>query len=392
MTEIFLRLFVPCRNREDPRFRSQCGKLAGAVGIGCNVLLFLLKYLAGMLSGSVSVMADAVNNLSDAGSSLVTLLGFKLAEKPADPEHPYGHGRMEYLSGLVVSAMILLIGAELLKSSVDKILHPAEVSFTWLTLAILVASIAVKLWLATFCRRLGKMIDSAALEATAADSRNDVISTAAVLVAALLGRCFRWQIDGYVGLAVALFIFYNGVGIAQDTIDPLLGEAPDPELVARIGKKLRSYDKVLGIHDLMVHDYGPGRRFASVHVEMDSREDPLVCHDIIDNIERDFLDQEHIHLVIHYDPLVTDDQELTHMRTLVEQKLREIDPRLSLHDFRMVRGPQHTNLVFDLALPFELCGREQELKTLIDQRVQFEGARYFTVITFDCQAFNCNEK
>lgn len=388
MTELFLRLFVTVKDREDPRFRSQCGKLAGVVGILCNILLFLGKLLAGLLSGSVSVMADAVNNLSDASSSLVTLLGFKLAEKPADPHHPYGHARMEYLSGLAVAAMILLIGAELVKSSIGKILHPEAVSITWLTLAILAASILVKLWLAAFCRKLGKAIGSAALEATAADSRNDVISTAAVLAAAILGQWLHWQIDGYVGLAVALFILYSGIGIARDTVDPLLGEAPDPALVDRIGSKIRSYDKVLGIHDLMVHDYGPGRRFASVHVEMDCREDPLVCHDIIDNIERDFMEQEHLHLVIHYDPLVTDDQELTHMRGLVERELLDIDPRLSLHDFRMVRGPQHTNLVFDLSLPFELRGKEDELKALIDQRVQFEGAKYFTVITFDCQAFN----
>lgn len=388
MTELFLRLFVSVKDREDPRFRSQCGKLAGVVGILCNILLFLGKLLAGLLSGSVSVMADAVNNLSDASSSLMTLLGFKLAEKPADPHHPYGHARMEYLSGLAVAAMILLIGAELVKSSVGKILHPEAVSITWLTLAILAASILVKLWLAAFCKRLGKMIGSAALEATAADSRNDVISTAAVLVAAILGQLLHWQIDGYVGLAVALFILYSGIGIARDTIDPLLGEAPDPALVEQIRSKIRSYDKVLGIHDLMVHDYGPGRRFASVHVEMDCREDPLVCHDIIDNIERDFLEQEHLHLVIHYDPLVTDDQELTHMRTLVSRELLDIDPRLSLHDFRMVRGPQHTNLVFDLPLPFDLQGKEAELKAMIDQRVQFEGAKYFTVITFDCQAFN----
>lgn len=388
MTALLLRLFVKSQDPADAQYRSGCGKLAGAVGIVCNIFLFFGKLLAGLLSGSVSVMADAVNNLSDASSSLVTLLGFKLAEKPADPHHPYGHARMEYLSGLVVAAMILLIGAELVKSSVDKILHPQSVAFTWLTAGILIASILVKLWLAAFCRKLGKSIGSATLEATAADSRNDVISTAAVLLAGVLGRLFSWQMDGYVGLAVALFILYSGVGIARDTVNPLLGEAPDPELVKEIGDKICSYEKVLGIHDLMVHDYGPGRRFASVHVEMDSREDVLICHDIIDTIERDFLEQDHIHLVIHYDPLVTDDQELTHMRNLVEQEIQAIDPRLSIHDFRMVRGPRHTNLVFDLSVPFDLSDKQEQLKELIDQRVQFEGTRYFTVITFDCEAFN----
>lgn len=388
MRTLLLRLFVKSQDPGDPQFRSDCGKLAGAVGIVCNLFLFFGKLLAGLLSGAVSVMADAVNNLSDASSSLITLLGFKLAEKPADPHHPYGHARMEYLSGLVVSAMILLIGAELVKSSVDKILHPEAVHFTWLTAGILIASILVKLWLATFCRSLGKTIGSATLEATAADSRNDVISTAAVLGAGVLGQVFSWKIDGYVGLAVALFILYSGIGIARDTVSPLLGEAPDPELIHAIGEKICSYEKVLGIHDLMVHDYGPGRRFASVHVEMDSKDDVLICHDIIDTIERDFLEQDHIHLVIHYDPLVTNDQELTHMRELVEQEIHGIDPRLSIHDFRMVRGPRHTNLVFDLSIPFDLCSKQEQLKTLIDQRVQFEGTKYFTVITFDCEAFN----
>ena len=226
------------------------------------------------------------------------------------------------------------------------------------------------------------------MEATAADSRNDVISTASVLAAGLLSMLFGWQIDGFVGLAVAAFILYSGIGIARETIDPLLGEAPDPGLVQMINDRIMSYEKVLGIHDLIVHDYGPGRRFASVHVEMDRKEDPLVCHDIIDTIERDFLEQYHIQLVVHYDPLVTDDAELTHMRELVTAEITDIDPRLSLHDFRMVRGPKHTNLIFDLSIPFELADKKNELKAMIDQRVQFECKKYYTVITFDCEAFN----
>lgn len=388
MTQLLMKLFLKQTDPAAPTFRSACGKLAGLVGIFCNVLLFAGKLLAGLLSGSVSVMADAVNNLSDASSSLVTLLGFKLAEKPADDDHPFGHARIEYLSGLIVAAMILLIGAELVKSSVDKILHPEAVVFTWLTAGILAASILVKLWLAHFCRHLGKTIQSAALEATAADSRNDVISTAAVLAAGLLSRFFGWKIDGYVGLAVALFILYSGVGIAKETIDPILGAAPDPGLVKLIGDRVLSYDKVLGIHDLIVHDYGPGRRFASVHVEMDCKEDPLVCHNIIDNIERDFTEHFQIQLVIHYDPLVTDDQELTQMRELVSKEVQSIDPRLSIHDFRMVRGPQHTNLIFDLVIPFEMNSKRSELKALIDQKVQFADCKYYTVITFDDQAFH----
>ena len=389
MTGLLLKLFVRNSDQvEDPSVRSAYGKLAGLVGIICNVLLFAGKLLAGLISGSVSVMADAVNNLSDASSSVVTLLGFKLAEKPADSDHPFGHARIEYLSGLVVAVMILLIGVELVKSSVDKILHPEVVAFTWLTAGILVASILVKLWMAAFSRTLGKKIDSATLEATAADSRNDVISTAAVLAAGLVGKFTGWCIDGYAGLAVALFILYSGVSLIKETVDPLLGAATDPELVKEIGDEILSYDKILGIHDLVVHDYGPGRRFASVHVEMDSREDPLACHDLIDDIERDFARKHNLQLVIHYDPVVTDDEELNRMRKLVANEVASIDPRLSIHDFRMVRGPKHTNLIFDLVLPFEMDSRRDELKQLIDQRVQFEDSKYYTVITFDDKAFN----
>ncbi len=385
MTRLFLRLFYDPQN---PKCRSVCGKMAGTVGIGCNILLFALKLLAGLLSGSVAVMADAVNNLADASSSLVTLLGFKLAEKPADSHHPYGHARYEYLSGLIVAALIFYIGIELVKSSVAKIIHPEAAAFSWLTLAILVVSIGVKLWLSVFCRRVGKTIGSSTLEATAVDSRNDVISTAAVLLTGATSMIWGWKIDGYVGLAVAAFILWSGIGIAKDTIDPLLGAAPDPELTRMIGDQILSYEKILGIHDLIVHDYGPGRRFASVHVEMDSQEDPLASHDIIDDIERVFYKEHNIHLVIHYDPVVTDNDELAHMHTLVEQEILQIDPRLTIHDFRMVRGPSHTNLIFDLVIPFELSGQTEELKKHIDQRVQFEGKQYFTVITFDMQAFN----
>lgn len=389
MTNFLVKL---CIKKEyepgDAAFRSACGKLAGTVGIICNVLLFAIKFFAGLITGAVSVMADAFNNLTDASSSLVTLLGFKMAERPADPDHPYGHGRMEYLSGLAVAAMILLIGVELLKSSVGKIIHPETVDFTWLAVGILIASIVVKLWLAGFCRKLGTWIGSTTLQATAADSRNDVISTLAVLAAGLLGRFFDWKIDGYVGAAVALFILYSGIGIARETIDPILGKAPDTELIAKLREKLLTYEKVMGIHDLIIHDYGPGRQFASVHVEMDSREDPLVCHDLIDNMEKEMAALFHIHLVIHYDPIVTNDDENTAMYRLVKQEVKTIDERLSIHDFRMVRGPEHTNLIFDLVIPFDLKDKKKELKALIDEKVQFRGSKYYTVITFDDETFN----
>lgn len=384
MTKLLLRLFVKnYRNTDDPKVRGAYGRLAGLVGLVCNLLLFAGKLVAGTLAGSVSVTADAVNNLSDASSSLVTLFGFKLAERPADEEHPYGHARMEYLSGLLVAVLILVIGVELAKSSVEKILHPEAVEFSVLTLCVLIASILVKLWMSLFCKKLGKAIDSTALEATAADSRNDVITTSAVLLGLLAGHFFRWRIDGWVGALVAVFILLSGWSIAKETISPLLGKQADRELVRRISDLVLGHPKILGIHDLMVHDYGPGQCFATVHVEMDMHENPLVCHDILDDIERDALRELHVHLVIHYDPVVTDDVELNHMRALVEKKLKQLDPRLSMHDFRMVRGPQHTNLIFDLAVPFDLSGKTAELKRRIDECVQFEDHKYYTVITFD---------
>lgn len=389
MTQLLLRLFVKdYRSTDDPKVRGAYGRLAGFVGLVCNLLLFAGKLLAGILSGSVAITADAVNNLSDASSSLVTLLGFKLAERPADEEHPYGHARIEYISGLVVAALILLIGAELGKSSFQKILHPEVVEFSALTLVILLASIAVKLWMALFCHTLGKRIGSTTLTATAADSRNDVITTTAVLLGCLLGHFFGLKIDGYIGLLVALFILWSGVGIAKETISPLLGKQADPELVRRISDLILSHEKILGIHDLMVHDYGPGQCFASVHAEMAASEDPLICHDILDDIERDALRELHVHLVIHYDPIVTDDEELNRMRALVEKEIRTIDPALTMHDFRMVRGPGHTNLIFDLVIPFSMAERKTELKRRIDERVQFEDARYYTVITFDEASHN----
>ena len=389
MTGLLLRLFVKNHNdTENPVVRSAYGKLAGAVGIVCNLLLFAGKLLAGILSGSVAVTADAVNNLSDASSSLVTLLGFKLAERPADEEHPYGHARIEYISGLVVAALILLIGAELAKSSFSKILHPETVEFSLLTLGVLIGSILVKLWMALFCRKLGRRIDSTTLLATSADSRNDVISTAAVLVGCLAGYFFDVKLDGYIGMAVALFIIWSGCSIAKDTISPLLGEQASGELVRNISDLILSHEKILGIHDLMVHDYGPGNCFASVHAEMDSAEDPLTCHDIIDDIERDALRELRVHLVIHYDPIITDDEELNAARALVEQEIRSIDESLSLHDFRMVRGPGHTNLIFDLVIPYSMEDRKAELKARIDERLQRQDRKYYTVITFDEVAHN----
>ena len=369
--------------------RGAAGRLAGTVGIVANAVLFAMKLAVGTIAGSVSITADALNNLSDASSSVVTLLGFKLAEKPADADHPYGHARYEYLSGLAVAAMILFIGFELAKSSVEKIFNPQAVDFTWLTAGVLLGSMAVKLWLSLFNSRLGKKIGSETLMATAADSRNDVIATAAVLVSGLAEKFTGWHIDGFMGLAVAVFILYSGIGLAKDTISPLLGEAAGPELQEQILDQIRSEKRVLGYHDLMVHDYGPGRRFASVHVEMDRREDPLLCHELIDDLERECLESHGIHLVIHYDPVVTDDPELDRMKAAVTEALKQIDGRLSLHDFRMVQGSSHTNLIFDVALPEDLAEKKGEIKARLDQKLNQDApCTYFTVITFDPTAFN----
>ena len=370
--------------------RAAYGKLSGAVGIACNLLLFAGKLAVGLAAHSVSITADAVNNLSDASGAVVTLVGFRMAEKPADRDHPFGHARVEYIAGLVVSALILLVGAELAKSAVEKILHPAPVDISPVTMAVLAVSIAVKLWLSRFNRMLGRQIDSAALMATAADSRNDALSTGAVLLSALVSRHTGWGIDGYTGLAVALFILWSGIGIARDTVNPLLGQGADPALGQALAKMLTANPKVLGFHDLMVHDYGPGQRFATVHVEMDAREDPLLCHDIIDGLERSCLDELKVHLCIHYDPIVTDDPELNHMRQVVTDCLARLDPGLSVHDFRMVRGAARTNLIFDLVVPDSV--HLDDVQQAVDQAVSRESDKYATVITFDRPAFFRSEK
>ena len=382
MTELLLRIFV---RKSDPEgYRSGVGRLSGSVGIGANVLLCAMKLLVGTVSGSVSITADAMNNLSDASSSIVTLLGFKLSEKPADDHHPYGHARYEYLSGLVVAALILVIGFELLKTSIDKILNPTPTEFSLWVALVLVGSVAMKLWLSRFNTILGRKIDSTALLATAADSRNDVVSTTAVLLAAVVEAVSGWRIDGVMGLGVAVFILYSGIMLGKETISPLLGENASPELRQQIIDILRSDRKVLGYHDLMVHDYGPGQRFASVHVEMDYREDPLKCHTRIDNLERRCLQQHRVHMVIHYDPIVVGDLELDAMRVRVNEILRTMDDRLSIHDFRMVKSDAHTKLIFDMTVPGDLMAKKNAIKETLDGKLNEDSpTSIYTVITFD---------
>ena len=390
MTDLLLRLFV--KNRHDtasPAVRASIGSLAGIVGIVANLLLFAGKLLVGTLTGSVSITADAMNNLSDASSAIVTLIGFRLAGKPADDDHPYGHARYEYLSGLAVAAMIIVIGFEMGKTAVEKIFAPTPVALSLPALGVLLASVCVKLWLSVFNRKLSQRIGSAALTATAADSRNDALATAAVLLTALTEQFLNWRVDGFVGLAVALFILWSGWGLAKQTISPLLGEAASPELRSLIVDYIARQPKVLGYHDLMVHDYGPGQRFASIHVEMDMREDPLFCHELIDDMERECLRSHNIHLVIHHDPVVTDDPELNDLRRRVRNFFREKHEKLLVHDFRILRLPQRTDLLFDVAMPRQFRGQEEllqkELEALLNRNSPVE---YRAVITFDPLAFH----
>lgn len=392
MSLISDRILAPGADPSDPQVRSRVGKRSGIMGIVANVLLFIGKLIIGTVSGSVSITADAMNNLADASSSVVTLLGFRLAEIPADERHPFGHARFEYLSGLAVAAMIVVIGVELAQSSFDKILHPQQVVFSSALVIVLVLSIAVKLGLAKINGKLGKSIDSQTLLAAAADSRNDCIATGAVLASAVVAYLTNLQIDGWVGLAVAVFILYSGAELAKETISPLLGESADPELQKQIVHELKKEEKILGFHDMMVHDYGPGQRFASVHVEMDMKEDPLYCHNIIDDVERRVLENHNIHLVIHYDPIVTDDVELNEMRREVTLVLSSIDERILFHDFRMVRGDTHTNLIFDMSLPADLLGKENQIKQQLDTAINLKAkTTYYTVITFESMAFNTAE-
>lgn len=385
MTSLLLRLFAgDVSDGADPATRAAVGSLSGAVGIICNLLLCTGKLVAGMLTGSVSITADAMNNLSDASSAIVTLLGFRLAKRPADAEHPYGHARFEYLSGLAVAVLILFIGFELGKSSVEKILVAAPVALTVPTALVLTGSIGLKIWLSRFYKKLGRLIDSTALLATAADSRNDVIATSAVLVAAAAETVFGLHIDGIVGLGVAAFILYSGWQLARETISPLLGEGASPELRELIVDYISAQPRVLGFHDLLVHDYGPGQRIASIHVEMDMREDPLACHALIDDMERECLRSHNIRLVIHYDPVDTVDPELNALREKVETLVSCRDGRMSIHDFRLVRGSEYTDLIFDVVLPADLRGQEETIKKDLELLINAGSTvTYRTVITFD---------
>ncbi len=384
MTQLLIRLFVgEGADMADARVRTRVGLVASVTCIVCNVALCVAKGVVGLLAGSVSVVADAVNNLSDASSNVVSLLGFKLASRPADAEHPYGHGRYEYLAGLVVAVLVCAIGINLVLSSVDKIVHPEPTDFGPAVAVALVASMLVKLWMSAFNRRLGRAIASETLEATAIDSRNDVISSAAVLASAVVSQLTSFDLDGWAGLAVGGFICWSGIELVREAVSPLLGRVPDPAYVEHIRSRIMSYPGVLGTHDLMVHDYGPGRQFASAHVEMAAEGNALEQHDLLDNIEQDFLTGEGLVMTLHYDPIVTNDPEVRDMRHWIDLAVKGIDPRLSIHDLRCVPGPTHTNVIFDCVRPVGCPLSAAELRERVSELVRERYPRAVCKITVD---------
>lgn len=384
MTKFLIKLFIKDADTNTQRGRELYGRLAGAVGIICNLLLSVMKLIIGSISNSVSITADATNNISDAGSSIVTLVGFRLSGKPADKDHPYGHARIEYISSLIISFLILLIGCSIFKESVTKIFKPEESLFNIATVIVLVASILVKLWLSVFNKFLGKQINSKALEATAIDSRNDVITTAAVLLASVISHFTGFNLDGYMGVIVSVFIFISGINLVKETLDPLLGQPPTKEMFETIEKKILSYDNVLGVHDLMVHSYGPNTYFASAHIEMDAKIDVLICHDIMDQIERDFKSELNIHLVVHLDPTILDSPEINELKEMVNDIICEIDRQLTFHDFRVVVGEENKNVLFDVVVPPEYKYSDEELEKIITDKItEASNGKVFTVLVVD---------
>lgn len=384
MTKFLVRKLI--NNWEDVKstdVRRAYGRLAGIVGIITNTLISVFKLGIGIIFGSIAVLADGVNNLADASSSIITLVGFKLAAKKGDKEHPYGHARYEYITGLVVSIIIIIVGFQLLTSSIDKIMNPEPPEFSYIIVIILVLSIAVKIWQAMFNIKLGKMIHSATLKATGTDSRNDVISTGAVLIAVLVGHFTGFNIDGYMGVLVALFIMYSGVMLVKETASPLLGQAPNPHLIKSIEDNILSYSGVLGVHDLVVHDYGPGNVFASVHIEVDANEDVLISHDLIDNIENQVGSRLHIDLVAHMDPIDTKDPLVKDLNNLVRKLIKPLDDVVSFHDLRIVKGRTHTNVIFDIVLAVDNDESKAKLHEYFQKEISKTYPDFYVVLDYD---------
>ncbi len=388
MIQLLARIFIKePQNMKKPKVRQAYGILCGGVGIALNFLLFAGKFLAGTLSGSIAITADAFNNLSDAGASVVTLAGFRLAGQKPDPEHPFGHGRMEYISGMVVAMFILLMGFELVKSAVGRILTPQDLAVSPLILAILVVSVLVKGYMALYNYTYGKKLDSAAMRATATDSISDAVATGVVLFCTIITHFTGFSLDGYCGLGVGILVFWAGIRAAKETIDPLLGQAPDPDFVEQIKQTVMAESDIIGIHDLIVHNYGPGRVLISLHAEVSSEGDILVLHDKIDLIEHKLRDTLHCSAVIHMDPVCVGDTETQIYKAQVEGYLASIDERLTLHDFRIVKGPTHTNLIFDVVAPLKFQMTDRQLVQTITQMIQKDNSNFFAVIEVDKQYY-----
>lgn len=368
MTRFLMKVFLKDADLNTARGRELCGRLAGIVGIICNVILCIMKMVVGTITASIAITADGINNLSDAGSSIITLIGFRISGKAADNDHPFGHARMEYVTALIVSIIILLIGFNLGQSSIEKIFSPENTQFSTVSFLILGVSILIKFWMMLFNAKLGKTINSTALEATSADSRNDAIATLAVLIAAVISKFTSLNLDGYMGALVAAFIIYSGVGLIKETIGPLLGQAPDPKIVKELKQRILSYEGVLGVHDFMVHCYGPGIYYASAHIEMDANSNMLSCHDVLDSIENDVRKQMKIQLVLHLDPLVTDDEETNVLKEKVNRIVRDLDVDLSIHDFRVVMGMKAKNVVFDVLVPRDFKMTDVEVREYLEKK------------------------
>ena len=384
MVNFLARIFIKnYKQTELPKVRQAYGVLCGGLGIALNLLMFAGKFLAGILSNSIAITADAFNNLSDSGSSLITLFGFRLAGQEADQDHPFGHGRIEYLTGLLVSMLILLMGFELFKTSVEKIRYPEETVLNGVILFILIASVLIKFYMFLYNRSIGRLIGSAAMQATATDCLSDMISTSVVLLSNIFGHFTGFHIDGWCGLLVGLLILYAGFNAAKDTINPLLGQPPQKELVNRIEELVLESTDIIGIHDLIVHDYGPGRVMISLHAEVSANGDLLKLHDTIDNIERKLNQELHCQAVIHMDPVLNDDEETRQLKEAVLKQLREIDPVLNLHDFRIVKGPTHTNLIFDILMPYSLNIKDSHLVAVMQEKIRDLDKSYYAVINVD---------
>ena len=384
MTDLILRLFVKdYENKSDPKVRSRCGSAVSIIGIIVNLLLAAFKLVAGILSGAISIIADAVNNLSDAGSQVVSLITFKISAKPADRNHPFGYARIEYVASMIVSFLILFVSVSLFSESIDKIINPSKTDYSILVMIILAASVIGKLWLFFFGRSAGKKINSDVIRAAATDSLSDAGATLAVLISAIISRLCKIDIDGYMGIGVAIMIFIAGIKVLNETKNSILGSAPEPEVVEGIHNIVKEYPQILGIHDMVVHNYGPGNTICSFHAEVDGKIDVFETHDCIDNVERRLYNDLGIRATIHMDPIVTDDEKVTALRISVAVAVKKIDERLTIHDFRYVEGTTHSNLIFDVTVPFEIKENNERIKELVSDKISEIAPNYFAVITID---------